>query len=242
MIRDTEADSEAEETGRLTSFTAGVSGDSGTTANGSSEHGSSGSERGVGRAEHGPGSSGNGSTTDESGTAGRRAVADQPSEARPETILLPVGGSDERRVDRLVDTTAELAGTIQATVHVLHVFAPSRFETVRGELTDGAGASSDGSGDTQPDADALAERVTAVRAVVDGLAPRLHDWGTTMTVGGRVGDDVAAEVVAAAEAHDAKRVVVGGRSRTPAGKVVFGSTAQAILLDAPCPVTFVRGP
>jgi nucleotide-binding universal stress UspA family protein len=48
-------------------------------------------------------------------------------------------------------------------------------------------------------------------------------------------------VVALAEELDADLVIVGGRTRSPAGKAVFGSTAQEILLESPCPVTFVRG-
>ncbi|MDX1746824.1 MAG: universal stress protein, partial [Halobacteriales archaeon] len=48
-------------------------------------------------------------------------------------------------------------------------------------------------------------------------------------------------VVEIATEVGADRIVIGGRSRSPTGKAVFGSTAQEILLSAPCPVTFVRG-
>jgi Universal stress protein family. len=37
------------------------------------------------------------------------------------------------------------------------------------------------------------------------------------------------------------RVVVGGERRSPAGKAVFGSDAQTILLDSTCPVVYVGG-
>ena len=56
-------------------------------------------------------------------------------------------------------------------------------------------------------------------------------------VGGR---DGAEEVVAAAERLGASLIVIGLRRRTPTGKLIFGSDAQRILLDAPCQVLAVK--
>jgi nucleotide-binding universal stress UspA family protein len=56
-------------------------------------------------------------------------------------------------------------------------------------------------------------------------------------VGGR---DGAPEVVEAAERLDASLIVIGLRRRTPTGKLIFGSDAQRILLDASCPVLAVK--
>lgn len=58
-------------------------------------------------------------------------------------------------------------------------------------------------------------------------------------VGGR---DGAEEVVAAAAARSASLIVIGIRRRSPTGKLVFGSDAQRILLDAGCPVLAVKAP
>ncbi|UUZ57960.1 universal stress protein [Nocardioides sp. B-3] len=54
-----------------------------------------------------------------------------------------------------------------------------------------------------------------------------------------VGDPSDA-VVQVAQRRDARPVVLGLRHRTPVGKMVFGSTAQRILLDATCPVPAVK--
>lgn len=56
-------------------------------------------------------------------------------------------------------------------------------------------------------------------------------------VGGKDGAD---EVLAAARDQDASLIVIGLRRRTATGKLLFGSDAQRILLDAHCPVLAVK--
>lgn len=46
----------------------------------------------------------------------------------------------------------------------------------------------------------------------------------------------ASEIVSYAEEHEARYVVVSGRKRSPAGKALFGSVTQSVLLNASCPV------
>ncbi|TFV57751.1 universal stress protein [Geodermatophilus sp. DF01-2] len=52
--------------------------------------------------------------------------------------------------------------------------------------------------------------------------------------------DLADEVVRVAAAVDASVVVIGLRRRSPVGKLLMGSTAQRILLDADRPVLAVK--
>ncbi|MCW3843275.1 universal stress protein [Micromonospora yasonensis] len=52
--------------------------------------------------------------------------------------------------------------------------------------------------------------------------------------------DLAEEVVRVAEAVDASVVVIGLRRRSPVGKLIMGSAAQRILLDADRPVLAVK--
>lgn len=54
------------------------------------------------------------------------------------------------------------------------------------------------------------------------------------------GLDGADEVLAAAEEHDASLVVIGIRHRTAVGKMLMGSVAQRVLLEASCPVIAVK--
>jgi nucleotide-binding universal stress UspA family protein len=80
----------------------------------------------------------------------------------------------------------------------------------------------------QQDLDALAARLTA-----DGVAFEIRhpDVGTS-----RAGEVILAVVAEVA----AELVVVGIHRRSPVGKALLGSTAQRVLLDAPCPVLAVR--
>ena len=54
------------------------------------------------------------------------------------------------------------------------------------------------------------------------------------------GDDPASQLVDLADQLQASLIVIGIRRRTPTGKLLTGSQAQRILLDAHCPVLAVK--
>jgi nucleotide-binding universal stress UspA family protein len=68
---------------------------------------------------------------------------------------------------------------------------------------------------------------------------RLEGAGATLRVEtGKA--DLAEDLVAVAERTSAELIVIGLRRRSPVGKLILGSNAQRILLDAPCPVLAVK--
>jgi nucleotide-binding universal stress UspA family protein len=54
------------------------------------------------------------------------------------------------------------------------------------------------------------------------------------------GNDPATAIVEAAEERGASVIVIGLRHRTPVGKLILGSAAQRILIEAKCPVLAVK--
>jgi nucleotide-binding universal stress UspA family protein len=54
------------------------------------------------------------------------------------------------------------------------------------------------------------------------------------------GNEPAEDLIAVAESEKAEFIVIGLRRRTPVGKLILGSNAQRILLDASCPVLAVK--
>lgn len=54
------------------------------------------------------------------------------------------------------------------------------------------------------------------------------------------GLEPAEDLIAVAKELSADFIVIGLRRRTPVGKLILGSNAQRILLDAPCPVLAVK--
>ncbi|MEO6018856.1 MAG: universal stress protein [Knoellia sp.] len=55
------------------------------------------------------------------------------------------------------------------------------------------------------------------------------------------GNDPAEAILQVAAEVQASVLVIGLRHRTPVGKLIMGSVAQRILLDAHCPVLTVKG-
>ena len=54
------------------------------------------------------------------------------------------------------------------------------------------------------------------------------------------GFEPAEDLIGIAEEADAELIVIGLRRRSPVGKLILGSNAQRILLDAKCPVLAVK--
>lgn len=154
----------------------------------------------------------------------------EPHEHDGLTVVLAVGGTDADRAPALADAVVDLAGPLLAEVYVVNAFSPGDFQATLERLHFDP--------DAPPEPTKVASRTSAVRDVTDRLedapgVPRID-------VRGVVGDDVGEAIVTVANEVDADRVFVGGRKRSPAGKAVFGSTAQHVLLNVDAPVTFVR--
>jgi nucleotide-binding universal stress UspA family protein len=56
------------------------------------------------------------------------------------------------------------------------------------------------------------------------------------------GNEPSQDLIAVADEVHAEFIVIGLRRRTPVGKLILGSNAQRILLDASCPVLAVKAP
>ena len=146
-----------------------------------------------------------------------------------DTLVLALGPRDADRTDRLAEFVADIAGPTGADVVLFHAFTEQEFE----EALDNIDYEFSGS----PGADDVAERLSVVRQTARAL--READIG--VRISGAVGEH-ADTIVESARTARADLLVIGGRRRSPTGKAVFGSTAQEVLLEAPCPVTFVRDP
>lgn len=76
---------------------------------------------------------------------------------------------------------------------------------------------------------------------LDKITKDLEERGIEFDVHGLVrGNEPAEDLVEIAEKQNAKLIVIGLRRRSPVGKLLMGSNAQRILLDANCDVLAVK--
>lgn len=142
-----------------------------------------------------------------------------------DTVLVAVGPGEPERTVQLIETLTDVAGPSGATVVLAHAFTRSEYREACDRLRVERGT----------DPTVVAGRLRRVTE----LAEPLERAGVDTEVAAGVGEH-APTIVRLAREHDADLAFVGGERRSPAGKVVFGSTAQYVLLNAPCPVTLVR--
>ncbi|MEP6631957.1 MAG: universal stress protein, partial [Lapillicoccus sp.] len=82
---------------------------------------------------------------------------------------------------------------------------------------------------------------TRFESSLDEVRARLADAGVTVEVRQLVrGKEPAEDLIEVADSSHAELIVIGLRRRTPVGKLILGSNAQRILLDATCPVLAVK--
>jgi len=76
---------------------------------------------------------------------------------------------------------------------------------------------------------------------MEAVKSRLEKAGVTYDLRQLVrGFEPAEDLISIAEASSAELIVIGLRRRSPVGKLILGSNAQRILLDAKCPVLAVK--
>lgn len=76
---------------------------------------------------------------------------------------------------------------------------------------------------------------------LDELGAQLQEAGVDhRVVGSSDGDDLAEDLLDLADSTGAAFIVIGLRRRSPVGKLLLGSNAQRVLLDAACPVLAVK--
>lgn len=140
-------------------------------------------------------------------------------------ILAAIGETE--RAEQTVTIAHDLATAYDDTLVVLHVVPQEDYDEHKASVEEIPEF-----GDfslTQEEESARRYARRFVDRIVGGVDSEMVE------LRGRVGD-VSTEVLAEAESLDPRFLVISGRRRSPAGKALFGNTAQRILLNADCPV------
>lgn len=86
-----------------------------------------------------------------------------------------------------------------------------------------------------------AEQSVTYREELEAVEQRISGEGIPLRIRELVrGQSPAEDVLEVAHSEDADLIVIGLRKRSPVGKLVLGSNAQDILLQAECPVLAVK--
>jgi len=128
------------------------------------------------------------------------------------------------RSTSVIKTANEFAEALDLPLHVVHVLSNSEFIELEESTMDRTGTVME-----------IEEVRNLARQISEEAA---QESGIECTPVGRVGK-ASTEIVDYAEEVEARYLIVGPRKRSPSGKAIFGSTAQAIIREAPCPVVTI---
>jgi nucleotide-binding universal stress UspA family protein len=139
-----------------------------------------------------------------------------------ENVLIAVENNRDRMVP-VVEHAAEIADALSAKVTLYHVYEPKEFESLLDSRDLDSG-----------DPSVLARD----NDMVETAAELLQEAGVSFKVAADTGDP-AEEIVSFVKANDIDHVFVGGRRRSPAGKVILGSVSQTVLIETEVPCTII---
>ena len=143
-------------------------------------------------------------------------------------ILAAVG--EKQGSERIIETAHDLASAYGDELRVLHVIpqddAEAHFEALTGipEFRDF-------------DFSVESDRAEAVAEELVGAVLDDYDADVVVPVG-RIGEP-ARKILDVADVVEARYLVIGGRTRSPAGKAMFGRVTQSVVLNAEPPVVTV---
>lgn len=137
-------------------------------------------------------------------------------------IVAAVDRSD--RVPVVLEEAETLARAFDDAIHVVYALSQSDFVNLEQTAYEDTGRAL-----PMDEIEAFAERYAAKVAA---------DLTVEHEAVGLVGDP-ADEIVAYADEVDARYIVVSARKRSPAGKALFGSVTQSVLLNAGRPVVAI---
>lgn len=139
------------------------------------------------------------------------------------TILVATDLS--RQADSVVRAGIDLAASLGEPVLAIHAVSPGGLEEMRVEMPP------EGRYD-----DVIFERLEDdLRALVDRIQP-VRDVAVDVRI---VRGDAGEAILRQSDEGECGYIVIGVRNRSRVGKLLFGSTAQQVLLGSRCPVVAV---
>ena len=85
------------------------------------------------------------------------------------------------------------------------------------------------------------DEILEIDAELDDVEARVKAAGLNVEIRHLVrGNEPAEDIIGLANEREVDLIVIGLRRRTPVGKLILGSNAQRILLDASCPALAVK--